>query len=85
MLPKEKMRRVNNHLAEGEVTGHFHDAVGTGVAVWDRADGVLLEAPNGAEITHQEHKAFQLAPGDYDVSQVLEYDHFAEEARVIQD
>lgn len=85
MLPANKIRRPNNHLAEGEHTGHYHDAVGENAAVWDVGGTLVLEAPNGAAVTHQEHKQILLAPDTYDVSQVVEYDHFAEEARVVQD
>jgi len=69
-------------LAHGEVTGHFHEAHGAGVAFYD--DGVL-EAPQGAEVTHQEHATVTLPPGNYVRSIVVEYDHFAEEARQVVD
>jgi hypothetical protein len=69
-------------LAQGEHTGHFHEAHGEGVALYD--DGVL-EAPHGVEVTHQEHNSVTRPPGIYDKSGVVEYDHFAEEARVVVD
>jgi len=69
-------------LAHGEVTGHYHEAHGAGVAFYDNG---LLEAPNGAEVTHQEHAPVVLPPGDYMRSIVQEYDHFAEEARNVAD
>ena len=69
-------------LAHGEHTGHFHEAHGDGVALYD--DGVL-EAPHGAEVTHQEHAPVQIPPGTYDRSIVQEFDHFAEEARNVAD
>lgn len=69
-------------LAHGEHTGHFHEAHGGGVAFFD--DGTL-EAPNGAEVTHQEHQPITVPPGTYVRSIVQEYDHFAEEARNVAD
>ena len=69
-------------LALGESTGHFHEAHGDGVALYD--DGVL-EAPHGAEVTHQEHLPVAVPPGIYDRSIVQEFDHFAEEARNVAD
>ncbi len=69
-------------LAHGEMTGHFHEAHGEGVALYD--DGAL-EAPHGAELTHQEHATVTVPPGIYDRSIVQEFDHFAEEARNIAD
>lgn len=69
-------------LAHGEHTGHFHEAHGGGVAFFD--DGVL-EAPQGAEVTHQEHAPVVIPPGEYVRSIVQEYSHFEEEARNVAD
>lgn len=69
-------------LAHGEHTGHFHEAHGDGVALYD--DGVL-EAPQGAEVLHQEHAPLTVLPGTYERSIVQEYDHFAEEVRQVRD
>lgn len=69
-------------LADGERTGHFHEAHGDGVALYD--DGVL-EAPHGAQVTHQEHAPVTIVPGTYERHIVQEYDHFAEEARSVVD
>lgn len=72
-------------LAFGEVTGHCHEAIGDGVEVFER-DGVLyLSAPKGCTVQHEEHKAIAVPPGDYQIGIVREYDHFAEEARAVQD
>ena len=80
MAKRKKLARAV--LAEGEHTGHFHEAHGDGVALYD--DGVL-EAPHGAEVTHQEHAPVTVPPGTYDRSIVQEFDHFAEEARNVAD
>lgn len=69
-------------LAHGEHTGHYHEAHGDGVALYE--DGTL-EAPHGAEVTHQEHHPIIVPPGIYERSIVQEYDHFAEEARNVAD
>lgn len=81
------MKKVkNNILAEGEATGHFHQAVGTGVSVFDREDGVrVLNAPEGATITHQEHGVVVLPPGEYERFIVVEADPFSEEIRAVRD
>jgi hypothetical protein len=76
MTKRKKLSRAV--LAEGEHTGHFHEAHGEGVALYD--DG-LLEAPHGAEVTHQEHAPVTVPPGTYNRSIVQEYDHFMEETR----
>ena len=79
----EKRKKLDRAiLAHGEMTGHYHEAHGGEVSFYD--DGVL-EAPNGAEITHQEHGTVVLPPGTYTRSIVQEYDHFVEEARNVAD
>jgi hypothetical protein len=74
-----------NHLAEGEHTGHYHAASGPDVQLWQWRDAIILEAPSGADIVHQEHRAFRVRPGVYDREIVREFDHFAEEARLVVD
>ncbi len=76
----------HNHLAEGEVTGHYHAAVGPSVSLWGGPDDrMLLKAPQGATVTHQEHLPVTLPVGEYERLIVQEYDHFAEEARSVRD
>jgi len=72
-------------LAEGEATGHAHVALGDGVEVIEREGTLFLAAPQGATVTHQEHSTITLPAGAYRVGRVREYDHFAEEARPVQD
>ena len=84
-VPAGAARLPHTRLAEGEVTGHCHEAVGEGVELLER-DGVLyLVAPNGGEVTHQEHATVEVPAGTYRVGRVQEYDHFAEEARDVRD
>lgn len=80
MAMRRKLERAI--LAEGEHTGHFHEAHGGGVTFYD--DGIL-EAPSGATVTHQEHLPVVLPPGTYERSIVQEYDHFVEESRNVAD
>lgn len=80
MAKRKKLERAI--LALGESTGHFHEAHGEGVALYE--DGVL-EVPHGAEVTHQEHAPIMVPPGTYERSIVQEFDHFAEEARNVAD
>jgi hypothetical protein len=72
-------------LADGEVTGHAH-VLDSSVDVFELDNGLRefsLETP--ATIKHEEHKPIVLPEGDYVSGKVLEYDHFAEEARVVRD
>lgn len=80
MANRKKLERAI--LSHGEHTGHFHEAHGDGVVLYD--DGAL-DAPHGANVTHQEHATVQIPPGVYDRSIVQEFDHFAEEARNVAD
>lgn len=80
-------KRPNNILQHGEVTGHYHEATGQGVAVMEEGIEVWMLAPNGAIITHQEHGPIPVQPriDGYDRLIVREYDHFTEEARQVVD
>lgn len=76
----------NRKLALGERTGHYHLATSETATLWDVGGGVfVLDAPDGTDITHQEHKTIPLPPGQYDRTIVKEWDHFAEEAREVRD
>lgn len=85
-IPKGAQKKAGRAiLALGEATGHCHEALGDGVELYEK-DGVLyLSAPNGAQVTHQEHHTQTLNPGTYQIGIVKEYDHFAEEARNVRD
>lgn len=86
-IPKGATRAKNNHLAEGEATGHFHAATAEDAVVYEIPDSLslVLDAPSGSPITHQEHNTIMVPPGVFDRSIVQEYDHFAEEARQVVD
>jgi hypothetical protein len=73
-------------LAEGEVTGHAHTIVETGKAQLFESDNeVYLKVIKEVTLKHEEHKAIVVPIGDYKVGKVIEYDHFAEEARAVKD
>jgi len=85
-IPTEAQRKSNNHVAEGEATGHYHEVVGDGVAVLKVGDVLFVDIPeDGAKVTHQEHGDISLPAGKYRSRIVQEYDHFAEEARDVID
>lgn len=72
-------------LAEGEATGHAHRA-GAGAKLRRHNNRLYLEvAEDGTPVTHEEHKPILFPQGVWEVSRVLEYDHFAEEAREVRD
>lgn len=83
----QKGNPAGHILAHGEVTGHCHELT-------EASDGLLIEiegtlylrvGSGGATIVHPEHKPIDVPPGEYRVNRVREYDHFAEEARQVQD
>jgi hypothetical protein len=84
-IPKGARRKANKHLAEGEATGHFHAATAHDAALYEYEGGLILAAPSGTEVTHQEHHTVLAPPGTYDRSIVQEFDHFTEEAREVLD
>jgi hypothetical protein len=87
-IPKDAKPRANNHLAEGEATGHYHAATAPDAVVFDLPgipDTLALAAPSGTEVTHQEHGTIMVPAGNYSRSIVNEYDHFTEEARQVVD
>lgn len=79
-IPAGAKKLPHNHLAEGEVTGHFHAANGATLYADESTDTVYADAPEGANITHQEHKEFTIPAGVYTRHIVQEFDHAKEEA-----
>ena len=77
--------RNDKCLAEGEVTGHAHRVTGEDVAVYGEDVDRELHAPNGADVTHEEHKRIELPAGEYDITRQREIDPDTEEARVVAD
>jgi len=75
-------------LAEGEKTGHAHvleATPGATVRTIEGSDDLLLHLDEESQVVHEEHGTGVIPAGDYVVRQVQEYDHFAEEARKVQD
>ena len=66
-------------LAFGEVTGHAHRLASGTVApfakggVWSPTAERYIQALEGAKLTHEEHGAIALEPGNYRVIQQREY------------
>jgi|SRR3990167_4096307 len=77
-----------NTLAEGEVTGHAHRVEGF-IELFRQAntpgEDVFMSAPKRIVLRHDEHKPIVLPKGSYKVGRIREYDHLAEEARIVQD
>ena len=88
MSEEEERRKVAGAiLAEGEATGHVHRVVSdVPVDVYELKSGIReFFTKTEVEIEHQEHQSIKLPAGDYVSDRVSEYDHFAEEAKKVQD
>jgi len=96
-IPKSATEKIKSLVVqEGEHTGHAHRLMfrhGEGTA---GARCEILRDPKTGErylsiekepvnLSHEEHKTFAIPPGEYRIGIVQEYDHFAEEARQVQD
>lgn len=79
------MSEKHKRLAEGEVTGHTHVAVADDAWVEGEGDERTLVAPTGTPIEHEEHKRFELPPGEYDVTRQREIDPDSEAIRNVED
>ena len=82
-----KLKRLNHvTLAEGEATGHSHQAKG-GTLLADPEGALVLQHSGVVEIEHQEHECFLLptTATEFDVAKVREFDHAAEAVRNVQD
>jgi hypothetical protein len=79
-IPKDAKLKPDNVAVEGLKR---HIAHGKGVKVYEG----FVDAPKGCVIKHagNDHGDTHLAPGRYEVKQVLEYDHLLEESRKVID
>ena len=68
-------------LADGEVTGHAHVV---DQDVFELDDGARTFS-GATTVKHEEHGPITIPEGDWASDKVLEYDHFAEEAKKVQD
>jgi hypothetical protein len=72
-------------LAEGETTGHAHVITDTSSCqAFETNDELYIRVTKEITVKHEEHKPIAIAPGEYKVRKVREYDHFLEEARSVQ-
>jgi hypothetical protein len=73
-IPRDKNRGVV--LAEGEATGHAHRIPSRSASLYrDESDVRFLRVmgPAPVALTHEEHKAVSIPPGDYRIAIHTEY------------
>ena len=83
----KKIKRKNGRLilAEGEATGHAHAITMLGAMLLQKDNNLFLKTTKETEIVHEEHNTITIPIGNFIIRRVLEYDHFAEEAKVVMD
>lgn len=89
-LPDGCIRLKTKQLAAGEHTGHHHSFCNEGNVVLMEAPDKTVFAVNEGDtpetLTHQEHKAVTLQPGEIaEFGQVIEKDWFADMVRKVVD
>ncbi len=73
-------------LVEGEHTGHAHRlARNASAVIMVLGAAQYLRVYRDTPIEHEEHEKQIIPPGDYQIDQVREFDHFKEEARKVFD
>jgi len=80
-----KPKASGNILADGESTGHAHVVDPTKTVMYSVGTALYLVVKERATVTHEEHKPIDIDEGVYEIGRVQEYDHFAEEARNVED
>ena len=82
--PKGLRKIATKVLVRGKSTSNEHKVVGAG-AVFKLADNLFLNVTGKCTLRHPEHLPIELPKGWYAIKLVREYDHFAEEARAVED
>jgi hypothetical protein len=83
-----KQKQVKNRviLAEGETTGHAHAISDIdNCQLFETDTEMYLRVVSEVALVHEEHHKQTIPPGEYKIRKVQEYDHFAKEARNVQD
>lgn len=86
LKPKKGVHAGLTTFAAGTATGHHHSCdAGAAELFEDDAGALWCRVKSTTEVRHQEHKPVTLAPGNYRIGIVREYDPFADEIRAVAD
>lgn len=77
--------KKGNTLVEGEHTGHAHRVTAGDFELYEKDGTVYLKAKTECTVTHEEHHAQTVAPGEYRVDIVKEYDPYAKAIERVRD
>ena len=81
---KKQIERKKRTLAYGEVSNHSHVLERTEVAGGEINKLFTIEKTPD-RLVHEEHGVIEIPVGDYMSGKVVEYDHFKEETKRVQD
>lgn len=76
LTPHKEIERAEDGahvLALGEVTGHRHAIFDESVSLFDYSGLMIIDAPEGATVVHEEHAPISLPPGKYERHMQWEY------------
>jgi hypothetical protein len=82
-VPTSARRLPHTIVAEGELSGHLHEVIGEGVALYEDGDVKFLQVLDKASVIHPEHGTTFLNHGVYQVIRQREYD--LAQIRYVQD
>lgn len=72
-------------LAEGEHTGHAHRIFDVDAMFYEKEGKFYLKNEKPVTLSHEEHKAFIIEPGIWEVGQVKEKDWISGMVRTVAD
>ena len=72
-IPKDAKKLKHNHLAEGEVTGHYHAIEGR-AELFELDGKMYVGVREYSKLTHQEHSTIDIPVGVYEVTIQREYE-----------
>ena len=85
-IPNDAKKIKGGILQEGEHTGHAHRLTDGDYAIFETPKKErFLRIVKPTTITHEEHQAFQIDPGEYKIGIVEEFDPFAQMIRTVLD
>lgn len=77
------IKKKSEVLAEGEVTGHFHNLVSNQMLVSEHEGQKFVELTEPGNLTHQEHDTLEIPEGKYQVLIQREVDLVGETKQVM--
>lgn len=84
-LPKCCKSLKTRDIERSQTTGHAHKLSGGDCSIKSKDNKKFILVKRQTVLKHEEHKPIKIPKGIYEIRKVVEYDHFTEEARQVQD